>query len=132
MTELKKMSNVIIKNKGDAKTKHPPPLPSPPHFAILLPMALSKDDLQKTARLAHLSLNPEKSEQYLHELNSILDQVATINALDLKDVSPLTTVLEQEQFCRNDSPVSPEDLLLEENAPQWEHNAFRVPKISGS
>ena len=95
-------------------------------------MALNKDDLKKTARLAHLSLNPEKSEQYLHELNSILDQVATINALDLKDVSPLTTVLEQEQFCRNDSPVSPGDLLLEENAPQWENNAFRVPKISGS
>ena len=92
-------------------------------------MTLEMTDLEKTATLAHLKLDPKKKELLLTALNNILDQVKTINALDLATVEPMTTVLEQDQYQREDTPKTPDDLLLEKNAPDWEQGAFKVPQI---
>ncbi len=94
-----------------------------------MPMTLTKKDLEKTAKLAHLELKEDNKQAYLDKMNSILDQVKTIDALPLDNVEPLTTVLEQDQFKRADTPVKPADLLLEKNAPSWEEGAFKVPRI---
>ncbi|RAP26636.1 Asp-tRNA(Asn)/Glu-tRNA(Gln) amidotransferase GatCAB subunit C [Candidatus Marinamargulisbacteria bacterium SCGC AG-343-D04] len=92
-------------------------------------MDLSMEDLEKTVSLAHLTVKEEKKEMYLSQMQSILDQVDTIDALDLADVKPTETVVEQGQFLREDIPVKPDDLHLEKNAPLWEEQAFRVPRI---
>ena len=49
--------------------------------------------------------------------------------MDLDQVEPMTTVVQQAHYKRNDDPKKPADLLLEKNAPEWESGAFRVPKI---
>ena len=96
-------------------------------------MALDEKDLEKVARLAHLNLTPSKKATLLTQLNGILDQVATINCLDLDAVSPMTSVVEQGQFLREDCPtVSLTTADLEQNAPVFEDGAFRVPKITAS
>ena len=95
-------------------------------------MSLSSDDLEKTAGLAHLRLPADKKDRYLQQLNDILDQVETLNQLDLETVSPLTTIVEQDQYKRDDVAVLPGDLLCENNAPSWEEGAFKVPKIKAS
>ena len=95
-------------------------------------MTLSSDDLDKTVRLAHITILPEKKKMYLAQMNAILDQVQTIDALDLDGVEPMDSVLDQEQYQRDDVEVSPDDLLLEKNAPVWESDAFRVPRILSS
>ena len=92
-------------------------------------MSLTEADLEKTATLAHLELDSDHKQTYLTQLNDILDQVATINAMDLDQVEPMTTVVQQAHYQRNDDPKKPADLLLEKNAPEWESGAFRVPKI---
>jgi aspartyl-tRNA(Asn)/glutamyl-tRNA(Gln) amidotransferase subunit C len=92
-------------------------------------MSLSQDELDRAINLSHLTVSNEKKELFLGQLNDILDQVDTLNALDLDNVEPMSSVVEQTQFKREDVPVKPGDLLLEENAPVWEGNAFRVPKI---
>ena len=92
-------------------------------------MSLTEADLEKTATLAHLELDSDHKQTYLTQLNDILDQVATINAMDLADVKPMTTVVEQAHYQRDDIAKKPDDLLLEKNAPEWESGAFRVPKI---
>ena len=92
-------------------------------------MTLQMADLEKTAMLAHLKLDTEKKESLLNSMNNILDQVKTINALDLTTIEPMTTVLHQDQYQRKDIPVIPNDLLLEKNAPEWEQGAFKVPQI---
>ncbi len=92
-------------------------------------MSFTQEDLEKTARLAHLKLKPEQQDRYVAELNDILDQVKTINALNLQGVEPMTGVVEQDQYVRDDVAVVPEDLLLEQNAPKFENGAFSVPPI---
>ena len=92
-------------------------------------MSLSMDDLERTIRLSHLNVEDEKKNVFLGQLNDVLDQVETINALSLDDIEPMSSVVNQTQFKRDDIPVKPSNLLMEKNAPQWENNAFRVPKI---
>ena len=92
-------------------------------------MTVSMNDLEKTASLAHLNLTEHNKEAYLTQFNDILNQVDTLNQLDLDNITPLTTVIEQTHYQRDDTPVKPPDLLLEQNAPQWQENAFRVPRI---
>ena len=92
-------------------------------------MSLSQEELDRAITLSHLNVSNEKKSLFLGQLNDILDQVETINALDLEKVEPMSSVVEQTQFKREDTPVDPGDLLLEDNAPVWEDNAFRVPKI---
>ena len=104
-------------------------LSNAPKLCILSFMSLSMDDLEKTAQLAHLVLDDQHKQHYLTQLNDILDQVETLNQLDLDAVEPMTTVIEQDHYVRDDNPVKPDDLFLDKNAPYWEDNAFRVPKI---
>ena len=92
-------------------------------------MSLSEADLEKVASLAHLKLDSAHKGLYVSQLNSILDQVDTLNTLDLTNVSEMTTVVEQDHFQREDIAKKPGDLLLETNAPAWESGGFRVPKI---
>ncbi len=92
-------------------------------------MSLSQDELNRAITLSHLTVSDEKKDVFLGQLNDVLDQVDTLNALELDNVEPMSSVVEQTQFKREDVPVKPGDLLLEKNAPVWEGNAFRVPKI---
>ncbi len=92
-------------------------------------MALTQDELNRAITLSHLIISDEKKDVFLCQLNDVLGQVDTLNALDLDNVAPMSSVVEQTQFKREDVAVKPGDLLLEKNAPLWEDNAFRVPKI---
>ena len=92
-------------------------------------MSLSEADLEQVTSLAHLELDSDLKVLYVSQLNLILDQVDTLNSLDLTNVSEMTTVVEQDHFQREDIAKKPGDLLLETNAPAWEFGGFRVPKI---
>ncbi len=92
-------------------------------------MTLTAKDLDKTVQLAHITIKEEKKEAYLQQMQDILDQVSTLDELNLDDVEPTSTVIDQDQYQREDVAVSPTELLLETNAPKWENHAFHVPKI---
>jgi aspartyl-tRNA(Asn)/glutamyl-tRNA(Gln) amidotransferase subunit C len=91
-------------------------------------MTFTHDDLEKTIRLAHLSINDDKKPHYLQQLQTILDQVSTIEALDLSDIKPSYSAIDQEQYQREDIAQN-SSFDLSQNAPEWEDHAFRVPRI---
>lgn len=91
---------------------------------------ITKEEIQKIARLARLSISEEESEVYKKDLNTILNYVKELTELDTEDVKPMSHVLEIKNVWRDDSAdkVSDSEDLLS-NAPKREKDYFKVPKI---
>ena len=91
---------------------------------------ISADDVRKVAKLARLDLADEKITTYTNQLESILDYVSQLQAVDTADVPPTTRAVEVVNVTREDG-VTPtqvrEDILNQ--APQREQDFYRVPKI---
>ena len=95
-------------------------------------MELTEEEVRHVADLARLQLSDEEVERFTHELGRILSYVAQLQELDLSDVPPTTHVVEMQCRLRPDEPEA--SLPLDEalaNAPDVEHEQFRVPRIIG-
>lgn len=95
---------------------------------------LDKNALNKVAELAHLELTETEKEQYLPQLQAVLESMSTIDAFDLSGIEPATHSTVPMLYIREDqkeAPENSEELLKEDNAPHWEQGGFRVPKILG-
>ena len=93
-------------------------------------MAISKEDVLKIAKLAHLRLAPEEAERYQSQLVKILDSMEELSRLDTSAVEPTTSVLGLTDVMRDDVPepfAAVEKLLA--NAPSREGPYFRVKKV---
>ncbi|WP_028567041.1 Asp-tRNA(Asn)/Glu-tRNA(Gln) amidotransferase subunit GatC [Salisaeta longa] len=55
-------------------------------------MAVSRDDVRHTARLARLSFTAAEEEAIAHDMERILDYMRTLQAVDTAGVAPLTHV----------------------------------------
>ncbi|RDL45761.1 Asp-tRNA(Asn)/Glu-tRNA(Gln) amidotransferase GatCAB subunit C [Marinomonas piezotolerans] len=93
-------------------------------------MSLDKQDVQKIAHLARLSLSDSDAEQYKDSLTSILDLVAQMQSINTDGVEPLAHPLEAKQRLRDDivTEENRRDAFLA-NAPQTEAGLFLVPKV---
>ena len=87
--------------------------------------------LTHIATLARLSLSPEETRSLAHDLREILNYAASLEAIDLEGVPPMSHATEGERF-RPDDPAH--DLTREQalqNAPDHEAGLFRVPQVIG-
>ena len=93
-------------------------------------MAITRDDVRRTALLARLALTPEEEERFTADLNHILDAFTTLQALPTEDVEvmrPLDTDLAP---LRDDAAANPPaDEALLAGAPDRQGRLFHVPKI---
>jgi aspartyl-tRNA(Asn)/glutamyl-tRNA(Gln) amidotransferase subunit C len=91
---------------------------------------LSLEQVQHVARLAALSIDDDEAARIAEELGSILDHMATLDALDVTDVEPTFHPLQVDVVLRPDVVVAspPRELLLEA-APETEFGGFAVPKV---
>ncbi len=83
------------------------------------------------ATLARLSLSPEETTSLAQDLREILKFAASLEAIDLEGVPPMSHGTEGERF-RPDEPkheLTREQAL--ENAPDHEDGLFRVPQVIG-
>lgn len=80
------------------------------------------------ARLARLALSEEEIEPMARELSAVLDHVARIGELDLKDVVPSTHVIEVTGALRPDEARAslPREVALSQ-APAVSEHGFLVP-----
>lgn len=80
--------------------------------------------------LARLALEPDEIERLTVDLESILEHVDDIAALDLDDVPPTSHPLPLVNVTRPDevAPTLPRDEVLAQ-APDTEDGRFRVPRI---
>jgi aspartyl-tRNA(Asn)/glutamyl-tRNA(Gln) amidotransferase subunit C len=89
---------------------------------------IDRDEVLHVARLARLAMSEEELEPMARELSAVLDHIAKIAELDLKDVTPTSHVVELTGALRPDEPrpsLSREQAL--EQAPAVGGDGFLVP-----
>ncbi len=89
---------------------------------------ISRTEVLHVARLARLKLDDEEADRMAGELSSILDHIAAISELDLKDVAPTSHVVDVADALRADvpGPCLPREVALEQ-APATQDGGFLVP-----
>jgi aspartyl-tRNA(Asn)/glutamyl-tRNA(Gln) amidotransferase subunit C len=89
---------------------------------------ISREEVLHVARLARLALSEEELEPMARELSAVLDHVAKIGELDLRDVPPTSHVVEVTGALRPDEPVPslPRELVFSQ-APAVSDEGFLVP-----
>lgn len=91
---------------------------------------ITRDEIQKVARLSRLALSEEDVARYADQLSAILNYAEALNGLDTTDVEPTSHSLSMTNVFRDDVPhvcLTPEEVLA--NAPEAEAGCFRVPTI---
>ncbi len=93
---------------------------------------LSLDEVRHVAKLARLKLSQEQLQQYSRELSTILEHIAKLGELDVKDVQPmaqphdLTNRLDEDEVTE---PMPIDQVLA--LAPAIEEQFLAVPKVLG-
>ena len=93
-------------------------------------MKIDKNTINKIARLSRIKLDDKESEDYINDLNSILDWVEQLNEVNTEDVEPLSNISSSILPKREDVSKdinSSEEIL--ENAPDKLEGFFSVPKV---
>jgi aspartyl-tRNA(Asn)/glutamyl-tRNA(Gln) amidotransferase subunit C len=94
-------------------------------------MAITREQVEHVARLAHLALTEEELERLGGQLDAILEAVGKVSELDLSGVEPTSHPLDLVNVWREDEPrpsLSPEEAHA--NAPELEGGFFKVPPTS--
>ncbi len=93
-------------------------------------MAITRDEVLHVARLARLSLEPERLETLQAQMAGILEYVRALSTLDVRDVVPTSHAVDMGTPFREDAAVpfgDKEEIL--KHAPDRESDFFRVPRI---
>jgi aspartyl-tRNA(Asn)/glutamyl-tRNA(Gln) amidotransferase subunit C len=91
---------------------------------------ITRQQVDRIAELARLSLEGEEAEAMERDLERILDYVATLQELDTEGVTPTAHAIALATPVRPDEaaePMNPE--LVVANAPESVGTAFVVPKV---
>jgi len=97
-----------------------------PHERITL------EQVKHVAKLARLDLSADKLAQFTTQLESILEYVAAIGAVDTGAAQPFTHALPLTNVLRED--VAKDSLPVDQvllNAPDSDPPFFKVPKVIG-
>lgn len=93
-------------------------------------MQVSKEELLHIANLARLKLKDEEIEDYLLNLQDILNYSDVINNAPVGNLSITIGTNEAQNVFRKDEVKEFENIdLLLKNAPSEENNMFKIPKV---
>jgi aspartyl-tRNA(Asn)/glutamyl-tRNA(Gln) amidotransferase subunit C len=93
-------------------------------------MSLSRQDVEKIARLARLQLEEEEIPGFAAQLSNILAFVEQMNAADTSQVTPMAHPFEAATRMREDRVTeSNERELMQSIAPATEAGLYLVPKV---
>ena len=96
-------------------------------------MAITREQVLKTAALAHLKLSDDEVEVFTEQLSSIIDYVDQLGELDTSEVPPMahSTLGEHvERTWRDDAPrPSLGSEAATANAPERFRGFFKVPAV---
>ena len=93
-------------------------------------MKIDKNTINKIARLSRIKLDDKESEDYIKDLNFILNWVEQLNEVNTENIEPLSnissSILPKREDISKDENSSDEIL---ENAPDKLEGFFAVPKV---
>jgi len=93
-------------------------------------VAITRDDVRRTALLARLSLTPAEEDRLTADLNHILDAFTTLERLPTAGVEVMRPLDRDIAPLRDDAVVNPPaDEALLAGAPDRHGRLFHVPKI---
>jgi aspartyl-tRNA(Asn)/glutamyl-tRNA(Gln) amidotransferase subunit C len=93
-------------------------------------MSLDRSQVESVAQLARLKIDEAEMPDYLNSLNSILDLVDKMQAVNTDGIEPLANPLDATQRLRADvvTETNKRD-ELQANAPATENGLFLVPQV---
>ena len=93
-------------------------------------MKLTKEEVEKVAKLARLEITETEKEAFSGQLSSILTYMEQLKGLNTKGIEPTATVLEQTNVFREDEvrPSLPVEKAVA-NSPGQAEGFFTVPRI---
>ena len=93
-------------------------------------MTINKEAVKKISNLSRIASNDEFETSMIKDLNTILKFVDQLNEVDTKDIEPLSSVVEQKLFQREDvvKKMNEKEEILK-NSPNKNENYFVVPKV---
>lgn len=93
-------------------------------------MQVSKEELLHIANLASLKLEENETDNYLKNLQEILNFANIVNNAPVEDLEITIGSNKAENIFRKDEINKFEDTKsLLENAPEQEQNMFKIPKV---
>ena len=93
-------------------------------------MALKLDDVKRVAHLARVAIDEAEAEAVLSQLNDVFKLIAQMQAVDTRDVTPMSHALNVVQRLREDAVTEPDQhALFQSVAPQVEGGLYLVPKV---
>ncbi len=93
-------------------------------------MSLSQDDVKRIARLARIEIDDAQAEATQGQLNTIFDLIATMQAVDTRDIAPMAHAQEVYQRLREDAVTeSDRHAAFQAVAPAVENGLYLVPKV---
>src|SRR5271168_2663588 len=101
-------------------------------------MKISREEVLRVAELAHLELSEAEVAKYREQIDSILEYIAKLNAVDTSNVEPMTQVaVDAARVVEDPNPTFRQDVAVPcdisrevlERAPDAAAPYFRVPKV---
>lgn len=92
-------------------------------------MSITKENVKKIGHLSRIKIEEGEHEQIAEQLNSIMDWIDQLNAVDTSSVDlhcNTDQLMEEREDIVTDGNIV--DAILS-NAPASQHNMFAVPKV---
>ena len=90
---------------------------------------VTKEDVQRIARLARLSLTPQDAEAMTAHFTKVFTYIEKLNALPTDNIEPVTHAVSVTAPLRADCVTNAPDPVLVQTAPAKDGTFFKVPKI---
>lgn len=93
-------------------------------------MKISKEELLHIAKLSDLEIKENEIEEYLKNLEDILNYTETIDKIDVSKLDETIGATEDYNVFRKDEVKQFDNIgKMMENAPEVDRNMFKIPKV---
>lgn len=93
-------------------------------------MKISKEELLHIAKLSDLEIKENEIEEYLKNLEDILNYTETIDKIDVRKLDETIGATEEFNVFRKDDVKQFDNIdQMMENGPEVDRNMFKIPKI---
>lgn len=93
-------------------------------------MSLNQDDVKRIARLARIEISDAEADLTQTRLNAIFELIATMQAVDTRDIAPMAHAQDVSQRLRDDVVTEADrHAVFQAIAPAVENALYLVPKV---
>lgn len=93
-------------------------------------MKISKEELLHIAKLSDLEIKENEIEEYLKNIEDILNYTETIDKIDVRKLDETIGATEEFNVFRKDEVKQFDNIdQMMENGPEVDRNMFKIPKV---